>query len=590
MHGYLDNTGRFIGTDYWFCSGKCYEKAFADYIPPRFQFGKTAGDDPELQTYVCKLEDETAGMNDTVRRQIQDCVDRWRIERDSYVALAFSELTQRLFMESSIVYKKEEAVRLDAKTKQEAERLKAEAEALALAEMLKPKPIPERLRFQHTHILAPSGFGKTTLLQQIILDDLAKPDPPAYVVIDPKGSLVERISRLALFDGRLADRIIIVDPTHAQLPALSMFSMPAAITDPTTRARVLNHLIETFAYIFSSADAQLTQRQGVPFGYVVRLVFLMGGDLNTLMDLLESKPDDPAFAPHIRTLAQQDDGARRFFANDFHSKTFGETRQQIKTRLYEIISKPELMQMFAAKENKISLFDCLQNRKIVLVNTAMGQLGTKASALLGRYFISMTLNAAFSRFAVPKDQWHPAYLVIDEFQDFADEDKTPELLRLSREYNLGVVLAHQTVHSRELNEALRTSISTNTNIKYSSNPEGVDLNYMARDLRCDADFLKKYATPTDTSARFACFARGMGLEHPFIVTVPFGNIQAQPQMSEAAYQKLLENNRKRVSAVKKLQPEPVPEAAPAPPTPEPPQDLAPKPVSTDTSSEAGKDW
>jgi hypothetical protein len=82
----------------------------------------------------------------------------------------------------------------------------------------------------------------------------------------------------------------------------------------------------------------------------------------------------------------------------------------------------------------------------------------------------------------------------------------------------------------------------------------------------------------------------MGLEHPFIVSVPFGNIQAEPQMTEAAHVRLLENNRKRLSVDKKPQPEPVPEAPPAQPTSELPQEPAPKSVSIDTSSEAGKDW
>ena len=87
-------------------------------------------------------------------------------------------------------------------------------------------------------------------------------------------------------------------------------------------------------------------------------------------------------------------------------------------------------------------------------------------------------------------QWTPAFLVIDEFQDFADEEKTPEMLRLAREYNLGVVIAHQNMFCAELNDDIRNAISTNTSIKYAASPEGGDLNYMARDMRCEPDFLK----------------------------------------------------------------------------------------------------
>jgi len=94
---------------------------------------------------------------------------------------------------------------------------------------------------------------------------------------------------------------------------------------------------------------------------------------------------------------------------------------------------------------------------------------------------------------------------------------------------------------------------------------------------------------TDTHSNFACYVRNYTYR-AISLSIPFGAIENQPRMSDAAYESLLENNRKRVSVVKKSQPEPASEATPARPAPEPPQDPAPKPVSTDTSSEAGKDW
>ena len=61
-------------------------------------------------------------------------------------------------------------------------------EAEAFQEALKPKPIPQHIRFEHTHILGPVRVGKTSLIQQLILEDIRTLDPlPAYVVIDPKG-------------------------------------------------------------------------------------------------------------------------------------------------------------------------------------------------------------------------------------------------------------------------------------------------------------------------------------------------------------------------------------------------------------------
>jgi hypothetical protein len=416
--------------------------------------------------------------------------------------------------------------------------------------LLAQRPIPEHIRFEHTHILGPAGSGKTTLIQQIVLDDLAKPSPPAYVIIDPKGELIRRISRLEQFHpehGALRDRLLIIQPTER--PALEMFDFGSlASFGEHEREAITTQLIETFAYIFSSSDAAISQRQSVPFSFVIRLVVMMGGNIETLMDVLEDNPKDKKFARQIADLSAVNPGARRFFATEFYSDAFKPTREQIRTRLYEIIARPLLMHMFTAGQNKLDIFKCMQERKIVLVNTDRNLLGAKGSQLLGRYIIAKVLNAAFSRQFLPKEEWHAAFLMIDEFQDYADDDKIPDLLRLAREYRLGVSLAHQVMHSRELSASLQTNISTNTSIKYCSSPEAIDQNYMARDLRCEADFFKTHTAP----GHFACFVRGMSppLQHPFLINLQFPNITDDMQMDDFEYGILLERNRAMLAASK----------------------------------------
>ena len=63
------------------------------------------------------------------------------------------------------------------------------------------------------------------------------------------------------------------------------------------------------------------------------------------------------------------------------------------------------------------------------------------------------------------------------------------MTRLAREYNLGITLAHQNMFCTELTESMRSAISTNTTVKYCASPEGADRNVMARDMRCEPEFL-----------------------------------------------------------------------------------------------------
>src|SRR5688500_18731101 len=62
-----------------------------------------------------------------------------------------------------------------------------------------PPIIPHEARFEHVHICAGSGHGKTQLLQKMILEDLQllKEGKGSIVVIDSQGDLINKITHLA---------------------------------------------------------------------------------------------------------------------------------------------------------------------------------------------------------------------------------------------------------------------------------------------------------------------------------------------------------------------------------------------------------
>jgi hypothetical protein len=562
----LTSAGKFSDDDsFFFCSDKCAIVELNRQIDSRFAIGKTIDDDAEYNRLITDSERYLANQLPPGRLHSNEEVARvdqlkekelanlrrfgnwWHDMRDASFSAALQKVRAQFAAQEHSARETEQSERYQddhlrllkmdadgqiAQTKYETQRhiteVFAEIDERELQERIVRRDIPDKIRYEHTHILGPSGSGKTTLIQDLILADLAQPDPPAIVIIDPKGLMVERISKLAIFADRLKDRLVIVDPTHEPLPALNMFEPPPKGTE--------NQVISNFAFIFSQAGVPFTGKMLPVFMFAVRLMFTIPrANLFTFMDLFDDTAKDRKFQPYIDRLP--DPAAQRFFANDFYASNYADTKPQVKSRLYQIISRPELVAMFNAPESKLDMFDCLQQRKIVLVNTGLMKLGPTGSQLLGRFVISSTLNAAYRRSLIPRSQWTAAYLYIDEFQDFADEEKTPELLRLAREYNLGVVLAHQNMHCNELNDSLRTTISTNTSIKYCSSPEASDQSYMARDLRCDTDFLKVHTT----TGTFATFARGMGLQHPFLTTVEFGNIEQQPQMSDEAHSPVISN-------------------------------------------------
>src|SRR5690348_2459297 len=72
-----------------------------------------------------------------------------------------------------------------------------------------PVALPYAVRDRGVTIVGKSGTGKSTVLERLILADLAQGTPS--IVIDPHGPLSERIIKLA--PAAAADRIVLLDPS-----------------------------------------------------------------------------------------------------------------------------------------------------------------------------------------------------------------------------------------------------------------------------------------------------------------------------------------------------------------------------------------
>jgi ABC-type molybdenum transport system ATPase subunit/photorepair protein PhrA len=438
-----------------------------------------------------------------------------------------------------------------------------------------PLEIPsDHSRFENVHILGPAGSGKTTLIQEFIYHDLTRSDSPGLIVIDPKGTLIERLKALNIVDDR---RLVIIDATHSYPAKLGLFAKSAVTgVDPE---QVISQAVSTYTYIFQSTDFKFTPKQSILFEYVVRLMFEIDGTLSTMMQFLRTdfkKPNE-----YDAVFDRLPDDMREFFKIDLKD-SYESTAKEINVRLQKIRQKPTLRTMFDTTERRVDLFDCMRKRKIVLVNTGMSR-DAAASQMIGRFIIAMTLNATYIRALMPKYEWHPTFLMIDEFQEFVDAEKTPEMLRKVREYNVGVMMAHHNMYGSELDDAMRVAISTNTSVKFCADPRGQDLSYMARDFGCDPSFLRMQQV-TDTDVRFAHVMRRV-YDTPVSVTVPRGNLEGLKRRSEEELWYLDNWNILQVHGERYFQTRTEPPA----PTPthqtEPQQKLATSPKSDDTD-----DW
>jgi hypothetical protein len=448
-----------------------------------------------------------------------------------------------------------------------------------------PFYVPEESRFEHCHIVGGTGHGKTQLMQRMIHADLvrAKWERRSVVVIDSQGDLINKLVRLDLFDPdahrSLADRLVIIDPSDVEFPAaLNLFDAHLdRVRDyrPVDRERVLNGVIELYETFFGSMlGAELTQKQGVIFRYLARLMIsIPGATIHTLMQLMEDGK------PFKRYMEELDGSARYFFETEFFHPSFGATKKQILKRLWGVLSTPAFERMFAQPTNKLDLFEAMNEGKIVLVSTAKDLLKSDGSALFGRFFIALLAQAALERSTIDEDERTPTFVYVDEAQEYFD-DSIETILNQARKYKVGLTLAHQTLD--QLSPRLRSVLNANTSFKCVGGVSAKDARALADEMRTEPEFIERMRRRGDRT-EFAVWLKHQ-TPQAIRLTVPIGFLERQPILTEEAFEAVLEQNRERycgtlddVVGFEFRQAEPEPEA-PRPDPARPPVETVEEPT------------
>lgn len=407
-----------------------------------------------------------------------------------------------------------------------------------LFERLLMFPIPLKLTieqmFSHVHLLGGSGAGKSVTIERLVLHFLAQDDPPSIVVIEPHSDLVRKLAR-----ADLGIEPIIIDPRDIHNPpALNIFATSNRIDeyDDVTREQVFAGAIETFLNLFQNLGIPLTGKQDVFFRACIRMLLSLPeveGRNATIKDLLNLMIDP---APYQAAIDRLPNLQREFFARDFMSKTFDQTREQIRYRLQAIISEPTMERMFCCPESKLDFFAELNRGSLILIDGAKDFLKTEGSANFSRLMVSLIMKAVLERAAIPERERKPVLLFIDEAASCFSRDIS-SMLEEVRKYKTSVTLAHQALS--QCSSALAASIHANTSTKLASGVSAADASAMAREMRCDADFILD-----QPRLQFAAHIRNVT---PQAVAIPVRPAGARPGLSDEAWAARMERNRERVA-------------------------------------------
>lgn len=402
--------------------------------------------------------------------------------------------------------------------------------------------IPTKARFEHHHIVAGSGHGKTQTLQYLIARDLEAmlEGDRSIIVLDSQGDLIRTIANLKLFapGEPLHDRIVIIDPNDVQWPvSLNLFDVGMERLEgyaPLERERLTNSILELYDFVLGTLlSAEMTQKQNVIFRYVTRLMLhIPDATIHTLRELMEPG-SQIKFAAHIAKLSGT---ARQFFETEFASKEFEQTKKQVLRRLWGILENQTFERMFSHPRSKLDLFAEMNGGKVILINTAKDLLKEQGTEIFGRFFIALIAQAAQERATLPAHKRTPTIVYVDEAQDYFDRN-IGLILAQARKYNVGMVLAHQ--YLGQLEPKLQEAFAANTAIKFAGGVSAKDARALAPMLYCSPELIE--AQPKGS---FAAHVRGQ-TKSAVPLSFAFGHMEAMPRMAKAERAALQERMRDR---------------------------------------------
>lgn len=377
-----------------------------------------------------------------------------------------------------------------------------------------PFDIPSERWFEGTWIVAPTGEGKTNLLEHLILNF---PKDASVILLDAKGELIEFFSKLK----SIKDRLVILDPNPDYPLALNPFAMGA-------------HAVELLEYLFSSLlEAGMTPLQSTLFRLTLTLVVeIPNATIEIFRDIIQNGVKKPEYEAAIRKLKPRD---QDFFDKEFNSETYRKTKQEIMWRLRLLFSIDALDDMLQSKENKLDLGKLMDEGKFICINNNYDLLGDQGSEFFGRFFIAL-IWAEVRKRSRSTAKKTPVYIVLDEAHVVIKRDaKIATILQQCRAQKIAMIFAHQELQSikdMDVEGALK-----NCAIKFM-HPDTGEASKLAPFLNTDADFFKSLK-----QYHFACTVRHKA-STPVALSVLEVKASNHPRMTQAEYDAVMVYSRR----------------------------------------------
>ncbi len=337
--------------------------------------------------------------------------------------------------------------------------------------------IKSRDRTRHMYVVGKSGVGKSTLLENMAIQDIQ--NGQGVAVLDPHGSFAEKMLDYIPED-RIKD-VVYFAPFDLDHPV--SFNMLEDV-GADKRHFVASGLMSTFKKIW--VDAWSARMEYILNNILLALLEYPDATLLGVNRMLSDKDFRKKVVANI-----SDPSVKSFWTDEFEK--YGERYMQeagaaIQNKIGQFTANPLVRNIVGQPKSSFDVRDIMDNQKILIVNLSKGRIGEQNTSLLGSMIITKIYIAAMSRADVSYARMADLpsfYFYVDEFQSFANESFA-NILSEARKYKLALIIAHQYIAQME--EPVRDAVFGNV---------GTSLSFRVGPL--DAEILEKVYAPQFTA-------------------------------------------------------------------------------------------
>jgi len=306
-------------------------------------------------------------------------------------------------------------------------------------------------RRQHALLLGKTGVGKSTLLRNMLVQDIAA--GRGCLFVDPHGDEAERLLDY-IPPWRTAD-IVYFD--------LSELSHPIGFNvierEPAhLRSLVASNVVSIFKHFWSEA-------------WGARSEYLLLCSVAAILDYPDRHGDvsllgvqrmmsDPLYRARVVRFSRNH-AVRTFWDQEFPTwapQFAAQALSPLQNKLGALLTSPAMRLSLGQATSGLRLAAAMDEHKIIIARLPKGLIGEDNSNIAGSLLVNAVQHAAMRRAAVPEDDRVDFVCYLDEFKNFTTESFADILSEL-RKYRVGFVLSGQFL--AQLRPSVRAAIIGN---------------------------------------------------------------------------------------------------------------------------------